>query len=862
MSKIHILQLAGFGDTLSAITRLPAVKEKHPDHEIVFWLGGFGKSVEFSKDQLEREGYQANIIKNLTFHNQLPQLREFIQSKVVQPGDIFQDWSFCDEIFNNKDPIFYQYPMQFPYVYKTMLDEYADKRIIAIHCLTKSGNAEGFEHDLNNGRFWRREEWKQLIDLIIANEYFPAFVGYGDEDWGFIEEYGDLVLDARMPVDKTIKFLQNVGGCIACNSWDWEVSARAGIPTFNFYTKNHFFIQNHIPHGPSDFWNTCFVETSNLVSAYDVWTKFEYMLLNKKRPEEKYSVCMITLNDEECVANTLDNVYPYLGENDEFVITDGGSTDKTKQWFQDFQGLHMVKNDDRRKRNFNILDKPWADNFEIQKNHSLENAKNEWRVWIDADETYEHIFWNQLPWYIWDANMKDIDCLKVPRINTLTNLNKEELIQYSKKQGWNLSGFGWINYPDYQQRVFNSKCKFVGRTHETIVGPDLEITLVGVHCLHPKTKQRQDEGIIREDRQYKMEAQKVLNKINDKRPVILIHSNSLGYGGTERYIQLIMKYIRDIGPEYNFVLGYKAQSPRDREPLFREFLGNNMFNYASFPEFIEIARQLRPKILHHIAGGVAEFPMVPAVKQALPYTKFVQTSVFGNQNELIDMDATIYVSKHVQHMAQKAGQPNQFVIRNPVEGPSSTENLREEFGIPEDAFVFGRIGRSDAIIYDSINLEAYSKIQSDNTYFILVAPSDVAMSDVDRWKLRNVIPMGKTTDDTRLSAFYNTIDVLAHSRKDGECCPSNVAEAFAHGKPVISHYGNPFNGHIENIQNAGFVVLSGDVDEYARLMELFVTKQLNYDYISNNAKTRWFEDYEPHQQAKYQLDIYRSVLNG
>ncbi len=55
MKTFHILQLAGFGDTLSAITRLPALREKYPDYKIKFWLGGFGKSPIFSKEQLERE---------------------------------------------------------------------------------------------------------------------------------------------------------------------------------------------------------------------------------------------------------------------------------------------------------------------------------------------------------------------------------------------------------------------------------------------------------------------------------------------------------------------------------------------------------------------------------------------------------------------------------------------------------------------------------------------------------------------------------------------------------------------------------------------------------------------------------------
>ena len=64
--KYHLLALHGFGDTLSLLTRIPNLQKEYPDHEIVFWLGGFGKAVQFSKEQIEREGHTAKIVKNLT----------------------------------------------------------------------------------------------------------------------------------------------------------------------------------------------------------------------------------------------------------------------------------------------------------------------------------------------------------------------------------------------------------------------------------------------------------------------------------------------------------------------------------------------------------------------------------------------------------------------------------------------------------------------------------------------------------------------------------------------------------------------------------------------------------------------------
>ena len=181
---------------------------------------------------------------------------------------------------------------------------------------------------MERGRFWSREDWKTICEKVIEAGYIPCFTGYGDEDWGLIDELrndGHTIYDYRMPVADTIEFLKHVAGNIACNSWTWEVSSRMGIPTVCFYTKNHFFIANHTPSGRSDFWNTCYIETNsaqtdmsqisgkNVASdrmikgkenADDVWFKMDYMLNHTHRPHVEYSVCMITYNDVDCVQTT------------------------------------------------------------------------------------------------------------------------------------------------------------------------------------------------------------------------------------------------------------------------------------------------------------------------------------------------------------------------------------------------------------------------------------------------------------------------------------------------------------------------------------------------------------------------------
>ena len=916
MKTFHILQLAGFGDTLSAITRLPAVKEEYPDYKIKFWLGGFGKSPVFSKQQLEREGYEAGLIKNLTFHNQLPSIRDFLMTKVVKEGDKLEDWSFCEEIFDNRKPIFSKYDLQYPYEYKTgepseelksFAEHIKNNNGVAVHPLTKEGNAEGFQSDVDNGRFWKKEFWEETCELLNENNFTPTFVGIKDEDWGlkdYCNQHNISYIDAmNYNVEDTIYLLGNMVGCIACNSWDWEITSRAQIPTVCFYTKNHFFIQNHAPQTNHPFWGTCYIETNCVQTAKatippgdsslagrvmkgeqepsEIFDKFHYLYKNGNRPDVKYSICMITYNDEECIRDTMENVAPYLV--DDFVITDGGSTDKT---------IDIIKEYDTK-----LLHKKWADNFEIQKNNSLEHANQEWRIWIDADETYEPIFWNQLVWYIRDAQQREVDCINVPRINIVHGLTPE----FAEENSWNISYFNWVNYPDYQQRIFKSHCKFAGRTHERIINVKKDAALVGAHCIHPKSLDRQIAGIKREKDQYKIEAQQVKKNINlgFGKKLIVHYLHHLGVGGTAKVVQILCKNFMKMDKKFHHVLAYKAHGELEREPFFEEILGKeNLISYASVPEFYEIIKEIKPFIMHRQTSGQPEMPFVPPIVEQVDHV--ISTSIFGHVDESIPLSRVIYISNGMQHCAGVFGK-NIRLIGIPVEAPLSDENLKDELDIPNDAFVFGRIGRDDNDIHDPVNLVSFAEVEDENIYFVALSPSEVLKEKAEQLGITNIRYVDKTLDDVRISKFFNTLDVLAHSRKDGECNPGNIWEGFAHGKPVISHYGIPYNGHIQEIGDCGFVTYrmdnfhnvwqdlnpssipdileyarsigvanftcedsSGSIKnnqkEYTRIMRAFLDGTIDYEGMSRKCVARWKRQATPEIITKQHLDLYEELL--
>ena len=84
---------------------------------------------------------------------------------------------------------------------------------------------------------------------------------------------------------------------------------------------------------------------------------------------------------------------------------------------------------------------------------------------LDADEIPHEILMEQLP-TILEEN--DVDLIWIPRVNTVKGITQEHI----DKWGWRVSSKGWINYPDYQARVYRNtdSIHWTRKVHEYIVG--------------------------------------------------------------------------------------------------------------------------------------------------------------------------------------------------------------------------------------------------------------------------------------------------------------------------------------------------------------------------------------------------------
>ena len=128
--------------------------------------------------------------------------------------------------------------------------------------------------------------------------------------------------------------------------------------------------------------------------------------------------------------------------------------------------------------------------FAAHKNSVIEKSSGDYIFHIDADEYPHEILLQQLKQIL---KINDVDLIWIPRVNTVEGFTQQDI----QKWGWNMSEKGWVNYPDYQSRVYrrDDNIRWERPLHELIRGaktyshlpPHEELSLY-----HPKTKEKQE----------------------------------------------------------------------------------------------------------------------------------------------------------------------------------------------------------------------------------------------------------------------------------------------------------------------------------------------------------------------------------
>ena len=195
----------------------------------------------------------------------------------------------------------------------------------------------------------------------------------------------------------------------------------------------------------------------------------------------KISYSILVHNEGDTLKTLLDFLIKYKESQDEIVILDDYSDDeKTKQILDFYVSTHNIVFEQR-----NLLG-----DFASQKNHLKSMCSGDYSFNLDADESVTHWFMKDIH-VILEGN--EVDLIYVPRINTVEGITE----QHIKHWGWQVNEKGWVNYPDWQGRIFRNRpnIRWERPVHEMIVGFQTYAHLPmeqKYSIVHPKTIERQE----------------------------------------------------------------------------------------------------------------------------------------------------------------------------------------------------------------------------------------------------------------------------------------------------------------------------------------------------------------------------------
>ncbi|MBP8696457.1 MAG: glycosyltransferase [Syntrophobacterales bacterium] len=202
-------------------------------------------------------------------------------------------------------------------------------------------------------------------------------------------------------------------------------------------------------------------------AALEVRRQLGPMAIGDKTPRPTLSLCMIVRNEQPNLVRCLSSVKAAV---DEIVIVDTGSTDRTK----DLAAVFGAR----------VFDFAWTDDFSSARNVSLSQAKGDWILVLDADETLsprDH------------RKLREIIRKSTKRIGGY-DLATRNYVMEANTAGWTANdgsypaeeaGTGW--YANRKVRLFRNdpRIRFSGAVHELVEASMLEAGMKIATCEIP-----------------------------------------------------------------------------------------------------------------------------------------------------------------------------------------------------------------------------------------------------------------------------------------------------------------------------------------------------------------------------------------
>jgi len=195
----------------------------------------------------------------------------------------------------------------------------------------------------------------------------------------------------------------------------------------------------------------------------------------------KVSYGITVHNEAEELIKLLEVLSKNIDKEDEIVVCVDGDDEKVEAVLGEYLSENKAI----------VYKRKLEGNFAEHKNSVIEKSSGDYIFHIDADEYPNEILLQQLKQIL---EINDVDLVWIPRVNTVDGFTEQDV----QKWGWRVTENGWVNYPDYQARVFRNRddIRWTRPLHEYITGcktyshlpPQEELSLY-----HPKTKEKQEQ---------------------------------------------------------------------------------------------------------------------------------------------------------------------------------------------------------------------------------------------------------------------------------------------------------------------------------------------------------------------------------
>ena len=171
----------------------------------------------------------------------------------------------------------------------------------------------------------------------------------------------------------------------------------------------------------------------------------------------KISYSILTHNETKSLEVLIDFLVTQKEDEDEIVILDDYSDDEeTKRILDTAVSAYDIKFEQRALNG----------DFASQKNHLKNMCTGDYIFNLDADEVPNRWLMSNLKALL-IANPV-IDLFWVPRVNTVEGITDEHI----KVWHWQLNEKGWVNWPDYQGRIWRNRPNIMwkNKVHEVLTG--------------------------------------------------------------------------------------------------------------------------------------------------------------------------------------------------------------------------------------------------------------------------------------------------------------------------------------------------------------------------------------------------------